>query len=514
MPVPYLPFLGFAPLDVWWRLLTRPPVWIPIRYWPRVGLGLALSLVVTILTLPERFLLAVARWFRGRRHRGPAPVFILGYYRSGTTHLQFLLDRDPHLYSPLWYQALSPHGFVVSWFLLRTFIAPFLGSKRPQDNVAFGADVPAEDDFALCAYDLVSCLPGRHIVPRERDFYDRYHDLTRLTPAERERFRYALLAFLARVQALAGGRRILLKSPSHTARVAELLDLFADAESPPVFIHISRKPEAVLRSNVGMQKDVNELTLLQDPPTDEEIEARSLAEYLATEEKYLAEKALIPPGRLAEIRLEDLQADPLGELQRVYRELNLPWTPEFEQGVLEYLEATRDFQPNKHPAPPPERAQAIAEKLAPLAHTFGHDRPAVPKRDVPAPSAETVARRTRQVAWSWLAGAATAGVVLVLWLALVWAVPMRHDRLAFVAGAAIGWVVYGVSPRGDWRRGLWSLGLMLATCLAAGMVTTMWLEPTADPLTTALAEFANWRIAIWVALGALVAYRLPSRRWR
>ena len=148
LPLPYPPFLGFAPLDVWLRFLTQPRPHIPLRYWPRVAVGLLFSLVITLLTLPERLVLAV--WFCLRpRPKLPGPVVILGYYRSGTTHLQYLLSCDPRLYSPRWYQTLPPHGFLVSWNVFRYFMLPFVGGKRPQDDAAFGADVPAEDDFAL-----------------------------------------------------------------------------------------------------------------------------------------------------------------------------------------------------------------------------------------------------------------------------------------------------------------------------------------------------------------------------
>ena len=43
----------------------------------------------------------------------------------------------------------APQGFLLSWTLLRFFLLPFLSRTRPQDNVAFAADIPAEDLLAL-----------------------------------------------------------------------------------------------------------------------------------------------------------------------------------------------------------------------------------------------------------------------------------------------------------------------------------------------------------------------------
>ena len=119
---PYPPFLGFGPLDVWFRLLFRPRPVIPVRYWPRLAVGLLTSAALTLLTLPERLVLALWLRLRGPAldRRRPGPVVILGYYRSGTTFLQFLMNCDPNLYSPRWSQCFSPQGFWLSWTFLRS----------------------------------------------------------------------------------------------------------------------------------------------------------------------------------------------------------------------------------------------------------------------------------------------------------------------------------------------------------------------------------------------------------
>src|SRR5574341_2131741 len=88
--VPHGHFMALAPLDVWLRLLAHPGGSVPARYWPRLLFALLISTSVTMITLPERLLLAFF-WRARRKPSGstPAPVFILGYSRSGTTHLQY-----------------------------------------------------------------------------------------------------------------------------------------------------------------------------------------------------------------------------------------------------------------------------------------------------------------------------------------------------------------------------------------------------------------------------------------
>ena len=215
-PLPH--FMGFAPLDVWGRLLFRPRAAIAPRFWPRLIFALFLSCIITLITLPERLIAALYLRIARRKKPLPGPVIILGYYRSGTTLLQYLLNCDPNLYSPHWGQAFVPQGWWLSWTLLRWFILPFFPRSRPQDNVAFGPLVPAEDDFALNNGALASTLPGRIVVPQNHRFYDRFNDLKELSPAERQRWRNGQISFVGKRASQAGRRRKLLNTPALASR--------------------------------------------------------------------------------------------------------------------------------------------------------------------------------------------------------------------------------------------------------------------------------------------------------
>ena len=189
---PYLPyphFMGLAPLDSVLKLLLRAPVRVPIALWPRLAVLLIFSTISTILSAPERA--AIALWLKFRpREIAPeeAPVFVLGYFRSGTTWLQTLLALDPKLRTPLWLEALSPHTFVTTWVILRVLLTPFLWLVRIRRVSPLGATLPAEDDFALCNWARASVIAGRAVLPEQQDFYNRFHDLDRLTPEERARW--------------------------------------------------------------------------------------------------------------------------------------------------------------------------------------------------------------------------------------------------------------------------------------------------------------------------------------
>lgn len=370
---PYLPyphFMALAPLDSVLALLLRRPPRVPLALWPRLLVLLFFSALSTVLSLPER--LVIAAWLRFRPRRPApheAPVFVLGYFRSGTTWLQTLLSLDPALRTPIWLEALSPHTFVVTWSVLRVLPAPFLMLVRIRAVSPLGATLPAEDDFALCNWSRTSVIAGRAVLPEQQDFYNRFHDLHGLTPDELRRWERHELAFVGKLLLTAGGRRPLLKSPSHTARVRHLLRLFPGAK----FIHISRPPRAVFQSNLALTRGLQETFRLGRPIDAARQEEMIVDEYLATMDRYVVDRALIPPGDLAELRLQDLAADPLGELQRVYGELGLAFSDEFRTRLVRRLGAPRQRRPLDHP-PLSAAQEARAARLDRLAPLFGHHR--------------------------------------------------------------------------------------------------------------------------------------------
>ncbi len=373
---PYLPyphFMGLAPLDNVLAMLFRARAKVPVALWPRLAVLLFFSTLSTILSLPER--LAIAAWLSIRPRRvapHEAPVFVLGYYRSGTTWLQTLLSLDPGLRTPIWLEALSPHTFVLTWAILRILLVPFLLLVRIRAVSPLGATLPAEDDFALCNWARSSVIAGRAVLPGEQDFYNRFHDLEQLSRQERERWQRHELAFVGKLMLTAGDRRLLLKSPSHTARVRHLLRLFPGAK----FIHISRPPRVVFQSNLALIKGLQDAFRLTPPIDAARQEEMIVAEYLATMERYVADRALIPPGDLAELRLQDLAADPLGEIERIYGALGLTFSEIFRQRLVNHLTRRKQRQPLIYP-PLTEAQEARAAPLDRLAALFGHDRPTI-----------------------------------------------------------------------------------------------------------------------------------------
>lgn len=498
-PLPYAHPMALAPLDVWLRMLRAARAPIPLRHWPRLAVALTASAVATLVTLPERLL-----WrFLPPPTADPAPVFILGFYRSGTTQLHYLLARDPNLRAPRWCEVLAPQGFVLSWALLRLLLTPLMPSRRPIDGLPFGPELPAEEDFALNNGALVSPLAGRAVLPLEYGHYRRFDDLRELDAAELGRWRASLTEFVGKQARLAGSRRLLLKTPAHTARVAELLALYPDAR----FVHISREPRALLRSNLAMGAVLQRRYALQEDPGTAAQADRIAEEYERFERRYLEARAEIPPGRLVESRFEDLVADPLGELRRIHRRLDLEWSAAFAESAAAYLDATRGYRGNPRDAALDAHVDRVLPRVAHLAEVFGHDQPPLAPVEPPV----VAARFGRGALAAALAGLA-CGVAWIL------AAAVTGSRLAFLvlpAGLAIGALARRATGRRASAIGSVAAAATALLWLAVSFLTARLLLgpelPASEIWRAALSRQVHELRWLWVVFGVISAHRLATR---
>ncbi|MCW5776999.1 MAG: sulfotransferase [Phycisphaeraceae bacterium] len=504
-------FMGLAPLDVWARLLWVCRFRVRPRYWPRLAAAVATSVLATAITLPERVLLWpwLAWRFRGREARFVPRrdvVVVLGYFRSGTTHLHNLLATHPDVVTPRWVQAMSPQGFWLSWAFLGWALVPFLPNTRPQDGVAFGPDWPAEDDFAHNNWALASSLPGRLVLVRERERWGRFDSLEGLTSGELGRWRRAAAAFAWKVSAGRGGRTLALKSPSHTGRVRELDRLFGGRVR---FVHIMRRAEDVVRSNVAMHRRLVG-QVLQALPGDEALHERIVAEYVEAERRFLrdARELGLGPDRLVRMRYEGLVGEPMAELERVCRSLGLRWDETVRARAERYILAVGEYRATRHKGVSADpRLEAIERELAAGVPELGSVRES---RGGNGAGVRVAPRRMLGV----IGGVIGAAAGLSVWFLAAHYTENRLDSLAWPVGAIAGSLAVRLAGRGDWRLGVWAA---VATMVA--YAASVWFLPEVasgwtgqDRLRNIRTEFGGLHGAyLWMLFGLLASYRFASR---
>lgn len=159
-------------LGEWWALLRRHRFAIDPSHWLRASVQTALS---TSNSINAR----IERGIYGRRIESTqvqAPLFILGHYRSGTTHLHNLLALDPQFAAPTFFQVLNPHTFLTTERLAAPIADTLVVRRRFQDDVALGAGVASEDEVALGTMTGLSPYLAWYF-PRDGSSYHRYPGL-------------------------------------------------------------------------------------------------------------------------------------------------------------------------------------------------------------------------------------------------------------------------------------------------------------------------------------------------
>jgi tetratricopeptide (TPR) repeat protein len=208
----------------------------------------------------------------------PAPLFIVGFPRSGTTLVEQMLGVHPHIHAGGELQAL---------YLLETSATSRLGNARPYPE-CLEAVRPAERAQALC---------------RLRDDY---------------------LALAREAGAVGAAAWFTDKMPLNETRLGLVRLLFPDS---PV-VHMIRHPLDVVLSCY-----MNELTHGNNCALDIETTAFHYSQVMQLAEQYVTELGL----HTTRLRYEDLLDNPEGEMRRLFEFIGEPW----DARCLEFHRAAR-----------------------------------------------------------------------------------------------------------------------------------------------------------------------------
>ena len=345
----------------WIDLLIKHRLQVDISRLPSVLLITFISILNTTISCFEKTI------FRKRVEETKLiapPIFIIGYWRTGTTHLHNLLSLDERFTYPTTYTCLFPSHFLLTENTIKRQLEGFLPETRPMDNMQLSWDTPQEDEIALALLTGLSpyidfAFP--HIPPTNH----RFLDFKEATFKEIQIFKETL-TYIVRKHTYRSRKRVVLKSPAHTYRIRLLARIFPGSK----FIHLVRDPITVYLSAIRTFKIQRRLIGLKKPD-DSKLEMDVIKDMLLCY-SYLREiKESLTPDEFYEIRFEDLEKQPLTEIEKIYCNLRLRGFQSVRGKLESYLASISGYKKNVYDIPDWKRNQ-LRRIFSPILVEYGY----------------------------------------------------------------------------------------------------------------------------------------------
>lgn len=335
----------------WIKLLARNRFAIELPYLYIAAIDTLFSLFNTL----GRWLVSLLfGWQVARTEIKEQPIFVIGHWRGGTTLLHELLVLDERFTFPTSFACFAPNNFLLFEWMADPWLNFLLPSHRPMDDMTMGWGSPQEDEFAMC--NLGAPTPYMMLAfPNHPPICQEYLDPQGMSADETRHWKRIFLKFLKQIT-YRTPKRIVLKSPPHTARVDLLLEMFPDAR----FVHIVRNPYTVYASTVNLWKRLYEGQGFQKPKFAG-IEEFVLQTYLKMNRRLDQTRGLAPPSRFHELKYEDLVADPVGELRKIYEHLELGDFEPVKPAIEAYQAAKADYKTKRYEQSAEERDLITAQ---------------------------------------------------------------------------------------------------------------------------------------------------------
>ncbi|MDT8392356.1 MAG: sulfotransferase [Bacteroidales bacterium] len=309
----------------------------------------ARALVISLISMigvPFRIYEKLAYDRKAEKHRMPEPpVFILGHWRSGTTHLHNLLCQDPQSAYVTTYQSVFPDQTLapLARFVFKNIMKMLIPVNRKGDNVKLGSDYPQEEEFALAARSPASYYFFWYFPEMMLQFFDDFLSFEQGDKKLREAFITDYRRLIKKALINTGNGRFLSKNPVHTGRIPLLLEMFPDAR----FIHIHRNPvDVILSTRHFFSKMMPGLTLHK--VDYDKINEDIYTVYRRLMQQYLDTRAMIPEGNLVEVRYDDLTANPIAEIERIYKAFGFSGYARAKPRIEAYAEMKKNYVGNKY----------------------------------------------------------------------------------------------------------------------------------------------------------------------
>lgn len=294
------------------------------------------------------------------------PLFILGYYRSGTTYLQNMFMQDNRLGYTSIYQTIFPELMLAFEKRLTPFLEKISKAFKMQNHfhrIPFTWYSPGEEDVAMISFINVNAAQWGVLFPEKAiETFTKYALFENISPEELHNWKNSYLYLIKKISIVNNGKPLVLKSPLNTARVNQLLSLFPNAK----FVYISRNPVHVYASSKRLWEMIIQNYIL-GRCSAVNIQQIIIDTYSRSIDSYMKYKVLIPQGRLIEISYEDFIMQPIDTIKQIYDRLSLGNFDFCNEAMNRYVLDQQKYKTLKYVLDQKE-LNLIEHQLAPYIH--------------------------------------------------------------------------------------------------------------------------------------------------
>lgn len=296
----------------------------------------------TVISAPFRWLQKIVfqRKINAVNLNEKPPVFVIGHWRSGTTHLHYLLAQDKRFSFLEAFQAF----FFRTAFVSRSFMKPLLNKlmpkTRPQDNVEINASAPTEEEHSLTNLTHRSGMQS-FFFPKNISYFNEYN-VFETTKDNINNWKLVYDKMLKNICYYNGKeKQLLLKNPHNTGRIKVLKEMYPEAK----FIFIHRNPYDVFNSTKHLYNTTIKSQFLQEF-NEEEINERIIYCYEKTMLAYIEQKQEIDENHIIEISYDELSNNPMGCMKEIYTKLDIGAFNEVNDKFRTYLNKQTNYKKN------------------------------------------------------------------------------------------------------------------------------------------------------------------------
>lgn len=300
------------------------------------------------------------------------PIFILGLPRSGTTFLHRLLDLDPGLKGPQFWELMHPipEGSPDRRFQkTRREISIGMLFYEGRDHIHYSRAHTPEECVVLLAPTFFSQFYWTYAPIYS--YLEWFMQQDRMIPYLEYKW------YLQVLQHAHPEQTLLLKAPAHMGSLRQIMEYFPDAR----IIQTHRNPVAVINS-------INSLNFSTHVRVTDTYDVRKTADYTTRlwldETRRNLEARPDHAAKIFDLYYRDFIADPIETIRQIYNHFNLPWPEGYDRVLQEAIAQNPRNKYGRHHYKSEDFGttdQAIRDQFQAYCEAFGYtDRMGNPQR--------------------------------------------------------------------------------------------------------------------------------------